>query len=219
MDFPDHRWAARLGQVAPGLWQLETLQKYGYYRAPEGTAAVGGQAPDGYLVEYGGGPFSAAWNYLVTTERSGASRFAQAAGLLGEDASLPPATQHAVLCLRTPIRFERPLASWNLSESHLDSAPAARVAEALLTGAPPPRRGRTECVVGLFTFEFGWVHTGALTLFIDNSMEQSWAELEMTGRFNALSGTKEVGPFAHSMYMERPTPVPTPLVAWPFPTK
>ncbi len=218
-DFPSDRWAARLGRVGPGLWQLETLQKYGYYRAPEGTAAVGVQAPDDYLVEYGGGPFSAAWNYLVATEPSDASRFARAAALLGEDASLPPAVQHAVLCLRTPIRFERPLASWSLSESHLDSAPAARVAEALIAGGPPPRRGRLECVVGLFTFEFGWVHTGVLTLFIDKSMEQSGAELEMTGRFNALAETKEIGPFAHSLYMERATPVPAPLAAWPFPTR
>lgn len=214
--FEDDRWAARLGRVGPGLWQLDTLQKYGYYRAPEEATVVGVQARDGYLMERGGCPFFAGWNYLLCAEPAGAQRFIQAAGLLDGASALPLSPRHALLCLRTPIRFERPLSSWALSESHLDAAPAARVVEALMAGGPPPRRGRIECVAGLFTREFGWVHTGGLTLFVDDAWERSEAELEMTGRYNLLSETIEVGPYARSMYMERPTPVPPPSVRWPF---
>ncbi|NMO17419.1 hypothetical protein HPC49_06830 [Pyxidicoccus fallax] len=215
-DFPDERWAARLGRVAPGLWQLETLQKYGHYQPLDEAMVVGAQVNDGYLLNRGVGSFFAGWNYILGMESSAAARFTEAAGLLEGACALPlPPRQH-LLCLREPIRVEHPHTRWALDESHLDASPAARVIEALLAPGHALRRGSIELVVGLHSREFGWVHTGALTLFFEGTFASARAEWVMTGQRNPLADERVDGPYADSISMARPEPVLPPTVPWPF---
>ena len=78
------------------------------------------------------------------------------------------------------------------------------------------RRGHTELVVGLHTHELGWVHTGTLRVFFDGWLPDASVELAASGERSPLSEERRTGPYAASIDMKRPEPVPLPALRWPF---
>lgn len=211
-DFIDERWAARLGRVGQALWQLETVQKYGFYAGPDDPQVVGVQAGYDYLRAPSSGPFVAGWNYVLGSE----PRWLEEAATLIEGArvlALAPSASRFLLALPNVQRCDRARAAWWMHESQLDPDPMVRVVEAL--GAC--RRGleASQLVIGLHTHDFGYVHTGSLQ-FPSGRNGTAAIELQLTGCFNPLSDDHVSGPYAGSIYTQRAPSVALPTLAWPF---
>ncbi|QSQ17065.1 hypothetical protein [Myxococcus landrumensis] len=215
-DFPDEHWAARLGRVGPSLWQLETLQKYGYYAPRGGPESIAVQAGYDFLQNPTLGGFFAGWNYVLASEPSARRRFQEAASLLEGARVLQLSQEQDLLCLRTPIRFERPRLEWKLEEGRSDATGAASVVEALLASGPELRRGSSTFVVGLWTHAHGWVHTGTLAWNFTGWLPDTTVELEASGLCNPLTEEQRAGPYFGSNHMPSRTPTALPTVPWPL---
>ncbi len=208
-DFIDERWAARLARVGPSLWQLDTVQKHGFWPGPADLPQlVGVQAGYDYLRSPADGVFVAGWNYVFGRE---ARWFAEAAELL-EGARVLADTAGVLLALPETYRCERPRGAWWMHESQLDANPMVRVVEAL--GACRRGGDASELVIGVHTRDFGYVHTGSLQ-FPAGRNGTSPIELQLSGRFNPLLEQQVVGPYAGSIHMQREPTIALPTAPWP----
>ncbi|AXE82040.1 hypothetical protein [Streptomyces atratus] len=225
----DDRWAVRLGRVGyGGLWQMDTLSKWGV-RSPtlRGHSQVVGVLPAADEVfTRGQGPLVAGFNYLVerAVPRRTAGRRGQAPDLLAGAADLLGAGSaavvedegHPMLCLSQPVVIPTPVVEWPLDQLHRQPESARALFEALALAAP---RGPhiTRFLIGLWTAEYGYLHTGELTLdLLSHAYDCSGAaQIELTGIHQRLHGETRSGPWAHSDYFQF-TPAATPTRPWPL---
>src|SRR6266487_1864429 len=114
------RWAARIGWAAPGLWQLDAVQRYGF-PVPEFVdqpQVLGVVAAYDVIMELGRGPLLPGFNYVMAHPAPGSPRSARgappadrrvlerAADLIGPGQSgVIDAGRHPVLCLDRPVRL------------------------------------------------------------------------------------------------------------------
>lgn len=210
----DDRWAARYGVVAPGVTQIETVQKWGYTRNDK--AAFGACDAYDYLWDSGRGEFFVGWNYLLACEPARDLFTATASALPGVTAV--DDTRTRMLCLREPIRYERAYEEFVFDESLHRESPALRLFEVVVCSERALQRKRSRFVTGLWTASRGYLHTGEVVL----GLEEPWSgtgnvELRVTGEVNLVTARWE-GPLAGSPYADRSVEscVAKPAAAWPF---
>ncbi|MFF9573392.1 hypothetical protein [Streptomyces sp. NPDC014685] len=225
----DDCWAVRLGQVGDrGLWQMDILNKWGdgYPRLREHSQVVGVLPAAGELFTQEEGPLVAGFNYLLewpAPQRTAGRRrqspglLAAAADLLGVGTAAAVETEgHAMLCLSHTVPVPAPMVEWPLDRLHRQPASARALFEALALAAPHGQHS-ARFLIGLWTAEYGYLHTGRLTLHLwSYAYDCSGAVVvELTGVHQELRGETRSGPWAHSAYFEF-TPAVTPARAWPL---
>jgi hypothetical protein len=208
------RWAARVGWVVPGVWQLDTMCRYGY-AGPDlvGQSQVLGVVPAyDVLFEFGVGPLLPGFNYVLAhpgepTERSVLLRAAEliAAG----ESAVVEAGSRPLLCLRRPVRLAGSAVFWNVDRDV--GVPGEIEALALAV----PRGERLSCLVGLWSPQFGYLHTGQIAVHVEaRGYWRATTLLELTGEHNGVSGAV-TGSIPASEFLRR-QPVPLPGNPWPF---
>jgi hypothetical protein len=224
------QWGARVGWVVPSLWQLDVCQRYGY-AVPDfaGPSQVLGVVPAyGQIIEAGAGPLLPGFNYVLTQptrppgepgagraepslDEPGRHLLEKGADLLGSgECAVLDAGSRAVLCLRRPVRLTSANPSWQL-ERELG---IPDVIEALAL-AMPAATSRW-FVVGLWTPEFGYLHTGELCLRIEaGRYRRGHAFVELTGVYNDVAG-RYMGWLHHQPARLEFSPVPAPGNRWPL---
>ncbi|MFE7044622.1 hypothetical protein ACFU9X_35930 [Streptomyces atratus] len=219
----------RLGQVGDrGLWQMDVLTKWGDGRPRlRGHSQVLGVLPAaGELVAQGEGPLAAGFNYLLewpAAQHGAGSRrqppglLAAAAELLGADmAATVEIEGHPMLCLSQTVPVPAPAVEWPLERLHRQPASTRALFEALALVASHGQHS-ARFVIGLWTAEYGYLHTGHLSLDLwAYAYDCSGAiAVELTGIHQELRGENRSGPWAHSAYFEF-IPAATPARPWPL---
>jgi hypothetical protein len=111
--------------------------------------------------------------------------------------------------LRRPVRLDGSACFWRIGR---DADVPAEV-EALALASPPAVRA--SYLVGLWTPEFGYLHTGVLGMYVEpRGHWRATATVELTGRYNAVAGTA-TGPYQGTSHLDV-TPAPQPGSPWPF---
>ena len=224
-DFGDDRWAARIARVSGDLWQLDVVQKWGYWiPRVAGQPQIVGVVPGyGCALEYGRGPLLPGFNYvLAPTPRKGlpdamadtaigVGILAGAADLLGPGRStVVDVGKGAMLCLREPVRVADAQADWQLDQ---DTAIPDELA-ALALAAPA---GLTHSfLVGLWTVEYGYLHTGDVRVRIGSG--RHWfgrVEVCLTGEYQDVEKETVWGGDVGAGYL-RFSPVARPGQRWPL---
>ncbi|MET9662738.1 hypothetical protein [Streptomyces sp. NPDC006510] len=184
---------------------------------------VGVRPAAGELFTQEEGPLVAGFNFLLerpAPQRTAGRRqqspglLAAAADLLGAGTAAAVETEgHAMLCLSHTVPVPAPMVEWPLDRLHRQPASARALFEALALAAP---RGQHSArfLIGLWTAEYGYLHTGHLTLHLwSYAYDCSGAVVvELTGVHQELRGETRSGPWAHSAYFEF-TPAVTPAQA------
>ncbi|WP_329595613.1 hypothetical protein OG298_43775 (plasmid) [Streptomyces sp. NBC_01005] len=142
---------------------------------------------------------------------------AGAADLLGAgSAAVVEDEGHPMLCLSQPVVLPAPVVEWPLDQLHRQPESARALFEALALAAPHGPH-TTRFLIGLWTAEYGYLHTGELTLdLLSHAYDCSGAaQIELTGIHQRLHGETRSGPWAHSNYFQF-TPAATPTQPWPL---
>jgi hypothetical protein len=177
----------------------------------------------GEIIQAGAGPLLPGFNYVLTRPsrppgapadgpaEPGRHLLDRAADLLGAgECAVLDAGSQAVLCLRRPVRLTSANPVWQLERD----LGIPDVIEAL--GLAMPAATSRWLLVGLWTPEFGYLHTGELYLRIEaGRYRRGHAIAQLTGAYNDIAG-RYAGRLHHQQARLEFSPVPVPGNRWPY---
>ncbi len=216
------RWgaeAARVGWVgSAGLWQTEVLMRYGTFPFHRlGHPWLLGVGPDASVEQYEA-PLRAGWNYVRSDDMADLPLFEAAAGQLDNARAVHDGVS-VLLCLSDMLPCGKEgMVDWDVEHADVGFSSEASTVRALALAGARTWSARRSFVLGLWTPEFGYLHTGRLHLDLDaggGGGPLGYASRTLTGICNELSAVEVSGPYAHYVqFQRRTTPVPT--VPFPY---
>ncbi|MBW2735595.1 MAG: hypothetical protein JRH20_24685 [Deltaproteobacteria bacterium] len=192
------------------LVQAVTSQKYGSTDlsafATKGTKDVRSYLAGAEMMRcaFKSEGFDLAWNYIVAL-KPGAFDFAPLASCIPGKAT-KWGHRDAFVGVSTP--YEKDYADWNLADFPSGGGPTEQAVEALLLGNMESLQGsRAKLVLGHYSEKHGPVHTGRLTIHVDQGGYTGFAILEISGDWNELSQVVRIGPYSWDLEREDKPPI------------
>lgn len=216
------RWALRAGMLAPTVVLAQSLTKYG---ADVGLADLAVQSvadtrvvqicvgEDMLLGPRSGPGLMLGWNYVVSHH---GHDLAGVAAALGGGARVIEAGGWQVLCLPevAPLRLVR----GRLAEAVMVDDGIARLLYAFAAADACARGRRSSHLLGLYVPEIGFVHLLTLVLGLEGRRweHSGCVDVEEGAGLNPVNFELVAGPYAGSIYVERPPPVTLARARWPL---
>lgn len=212
--FERDAWAMRVGIISPGIQLMQTMERWSCQRLG-GPGIVGMCAAYDYLAGESDGSFVPGFNYVFDPNCRSDRLFQQAAEEIGQDAAVISKGAQRALCSQHVYRYEQAHQSWKAAALPYLEDPIAKLANTLLQREKDLQGHSRDFVLGLWTREHGFVHTGRISFSI-KTVWDGHVEFEATAAHNIIEASW-TGPCAgFSSLQVHQKPVRVALQSWPF---